>query len=35
MSAWPRDDWRRQLLTLFFITWCVTPFLRPPLIDNC
>ncbi|KAF1967038.1 hypothetical protein BU23DRAFT_592823 [Bimuria novae-zelandiae CBS 107.79] len=21
MSQWPRDDWRRQLLTLFLITW--------------
>ncbi|KAF2273834.1 uncharacterized protein EI97DRAFT_423641 [Westerdykella ornata] len=21
MSAWPRDDWRRQLLSLFLITW--------------
>ena len=20
-SAWPRDDWRRQLLTLYLITW--------------
>ena len=23
-SAWPRDDWRRQLLTLYLITWYVT-----------
>lgn len=23
MSAWPRDDWRRQLLTLYLITWWV------------
>ena len=22
-SQWPRDDWRRQLLTLFLITWYV------------
>jgi lathosterol oxidase len=22
-SAWPRDDWRRQLLTLYLITWYV------------
>jgi hypothetical protein len=21
MSRWPRDDWRRQLLNLYFITW--------------
>ena len=21
MSQWSRDDWRRQLLTLFLITW--------------
>jgi len=21
MSQWPRDDWRRQLLTLYLITW--------------
>ncbi|KAF2181166.1 C-5 sterol desaturas-like protein [Zopfia rhizophila CBS 207.26] len=21
MSQWPRDDWRRQLVTLFLITW--------------
>jgi|SRR5690242_1634031 len=20
-SAWPRDDWRRQLTTLYLITW--------------
>ena len=20
-STWPRDDWRRQLLTLYLITW--------------
>ena len=20
-SAWPRDDWRRQLLSLYLITW--------------
>jgi lathosterol oxidase len=24
-SAWARDDWRRQALTLFLITW-YTPF---------
>lgn len=24
MSAWPRDDMRRQFVTLFLITWCVT-----------
>lgn len=24
-SAWPRDDWRRQLLTLYLITWQVGP----------
>lgn len=24
LSQWPRDDWRRQLVTLFLITWCVT-----------
>lgn len=24
-SAWPRDDWRRQLLTLYLITWQVIP----------
>lgn len=24
MSQWPRDDWRRQLLTLFLITWYVS-----------
>lgn len=23
MSQWSRDDWRRQLLTLFLITWYV------------
>jgi hypothetical protein len=23
MSEWPRDDWRRQLVTLFLITWYV------------
>lgn len=21
MSQWPRDDWRRQLLSLYLITW--------------
>ncbi len=21
MSQWPRDDWRRQLVTLYLITW--------------
>lgn len=26
-TAWPRDDWRRQLLTLYLITWCVNPAL--------
>ena len=29
MSQWPRDDWRRQFLTLFLITWYVS--LYPPL----
>lgn len=24
-SAWPRDDWRRQLLTLYLITWYALP----------
>lgn len=24
-SAWPRDDWRRQLLTLYLITWYAVP----------
>jgi|TARA_R110002003_G_scaffold48_37_gene4249 lathosterol oxidase len=23
MSAWNRDDWRRQAVTLYLITWCV------------
>lgn len=29
MSAWPRDDWRRQFLTLFLITWFVAPTFTP------
>jgi lathosterol oxidase len=28
MSAWSRDDWRRQLVSLYLITWCV--LLRSP-----
>lgn len=24
-SAWPRDDWRRQLITLYLITWYAAP----------
>lgn len=26
MSSWTRDDWRRQLLTLFLITWYDSTF---------
>ncbi|ERF75804.1 C-5 sterol desaturase [Endocarpon pusillum Z07020] len=29
MSQWPRDDWRRQLVTLFLISWCVAHVLHP------
>ena len=29
MSQWPRDDWRRQLVTLFLIIWCVAHALHP------
>ncbi len=29
MSQWLRDDWRRQLITLFLITWCVAHALHP------
>ena len=25
MSSWARDDWRRQALTLYLITWYVPP----------
>jgi lathosterol oxidase len=29
MSQWNRDDWRRQLLTLYLITWYVPDRLKP------
>lgn len=27
-SRWPRDDWRRQLITLFLVTWYVWRTIR-------
>jgi lathosterol oxidase len=28
MSQWSRDDWRRQALTLYLITWYALPLTR-------
>lgn len=25
MSRWPRDDWKRQITTLYLITWYASP----------
>jgi lathosterol oxidase len=33
MSAWPRDDWRRQALTLYLITWYAPRIRTSPHAD--
>jgi hypothetical protein len=35
-SQWPRDDWRRQLLSLYLMTWCAPVFdsVIPPFANS-